>query len=346
MKTMSTPLVAITRGELVESLHRGFVAIVDADGRIPWCAGDPMHVTYFRSSAKPIQVLPIIASGAIERFGFTDKELAVMAASHHGQDCHIEAVLSILHKIGLDESHLACGTHRPTDAKQSQRLVRECAPVTPVYNNCSGKHAGMLAYAMHMGYPTEGYVDINHPVQVDMWKAVAEVCGLSPDEVVRGVDGCGVVVFGMPVASMAYGYARLAQPETMPARFREAASRITRVIMAYPEMIGGTTDFGTKLMQALPGRVVAKGGAEGLFCLGAVERGIGVCVKIEDGSPRALPAAVAETLKQLGLVGDETHDDEELASVRPIRNHRGDSVGYAQACFRLEPYSDCAARPR
>ncbi len=335
LPTMSAPLVQVTRGELVESLHRGHIAVVDCRGNVLWQAGDPMYVTYFRSSAKPFQVLPIIESGAVDRFGITERELAVMAASHHGEDCHVEAVMSILGKIGLDESCLKCGVHKPTNPTQAARLAREGIPVTPVFNNCSGKHAGMLAYATHKGYPIDNYVDKESSVQIDMWKAVAEICGLLPEEVVRGVDGCGVVVFGMPIANMAYAYARLACPDMLPERLREPARRVTSAMVEYPEMIGGTLDFGSNLMKNSKGAVFAKGGAEGLFCVGVPKRGIGIAVKIEDGGSRGLQTAVMETLRLLDVVPQETFAEPQTSIVAFVRNCREDVVGEISPCFEL-----------
>lgn len=337
MDANSVPLAALTRGSMVESLHRGFIAVVDVDGNVIWSVGDPHHVTYYRSSAKPIQVLPVVTSGACDRYGITQSELAVMVASHHGQDCHVEAVRSILGKIGLDESYLACGVHRPTDGRQAEKLVREGRPVTPVYNNCSGKHAGMLAYALHMGYPVENYVDASHPVQVDMHAAVAEMCGLHAKEVTVGVDGCGVAVFGMPLANMAYAYARFSMPDTMPEKFREAGIRVRAAMTEFPVMVGGDKDFSTRLMQALPGKIVAKGGAEGLMCFAMLDKGIGVCIKVEDGSARALPVAIAEVLNQLGVGTAGADNSEVLSTVQQIRNHRREVVGQMQPCFRLQP---------
>lgn len=333
----SVPLATVTRGGIVESLHRGYVAVVDAAGRVLWGAGDPCHVTYYRSSAKLIQALPIVASGAVDRFGITQLELAVICASHRGQDCHVEAVRSILAKIGLDESYLLCGVHRPVDGKQTRRLIREGREPTPIYNNCSGKHAGMLAYALHVGYPLDNYVDAQHPVQVDMHAAVAEVCGLASEQVIIGVDGCGVAVFGMPVANMAYAYARLAEPDAMPRHFHEAAVRVRSAMMENPVMVGGDGDLGTRLMQAYPGRLLAKGGAEGLFCVAALKFGVGICIKVEDGSPRALPVIVAEVLRQLGMVEEGEPHPEALSAMAPVINHRKEIVGHYQPCFRLQP---------
>lgn len=346
MNSRSQALVSVYRGDLVESVHRGHIAVADIDGKLLRWAGDPGCVTYFRSSAKPIQVLPIVASGAVDRFGITDSELAVMAASHRGEDIHVEAVTSILGKIGLTESALMCGTHAPScvwpperasvGSSQAVERIRSGSSFSPVFNNCSGKHAGMLMYAVHRGYPIDDYVSRDSQVQLDMWQAVSDVAGLPREEVVRGVDGCGVVVFGMPLASMARAYARMSTPESLPAEYTEPARRIVRAMMDHPEMVGGSGDFGTNLMLGAPGALFCKGGAEGLFCVGIPGKGLGVAVKIEDGGARALPSAVMGVLRVLGAVTPETVGARELAVERPVRNCRGDVVGYIRPCFELE----------
>ncbi len=349
MHSMSQGLVSLYRGELVESVHRGHIAVSDVSGRLLRWAGDPGCVTYFRSSAKPIQVLPIIASGAVDRYGITQVELAVMAASHRGEDIHVEAVTSILGRIGLTESALMCGTHTPScvwpperaSAKSSQAVgrIRAGAPFSPVFNNCSGKHAGMLMYAVHRGYPIDDYTSQDSQVQQDMWQAVSDVAGLPREEVVRGVDGCGVAVFGMPLASMARSYARMSSPESLPAEYAEPARRIIRAMTEHPEMVGGSGDFGTNLMLGARCALFCKGGAEGLFCLGMPGKGLGVAVKIEDGGARALPSVVMETLRVLGTLTPEMAGMRELAIERPLRNCRGDVVGCIRPCFELEEAS-------
>ena len=346
MHSMSQALVSLLRGDLVESVHRGHIAVVDANGRLLAKAGDPTCITYLRSSAKPIQALPIVASGAVDRFGITQSELAVMAASHWGEDIHVEAVTSILGKIGLAESALMCGTHTPSclssperaSATSSQAVgrVRSGEPFTPVFNNCSGKHAGMLLYAVHKGYPIDNYVSPDSRVQQDMWQAVSSVAGLPREEVVRGVDGCGVVVFGMPLVNMAQAYARMAHPESLPEEYIQPARRVTGAMMENPQMVGGSGDFGTNLMLGARGKVFAKGGAEGLFCLGIPGKGIGMAIKIEDGGARALPSAVMQALAALDLLTPDMASRRELAIERPVRNCRGDIVGYMQPCFELE----------
>ncbi len=349
MQSMSQALVLLYRGELVESVHRGHIAVADAGGKALWWAGDPGCVTYLRSSAKPIQVLPIIASGAVDRFGISDSELAVMAASHRGEDIHVEAVASILGKIGLTESALMCGTHAPScvwpperasaESSQAAHRIRSGIPFSPIFNNCSGKHAGMLMYAVHRGYPIDDYICRDSRVQQDMWQAVSDVAGLPREEVVRGVDGCGVVVFGMPLSNMARAYARMSAPESLPAEYVEPARRITRAMTEHPEMVGGAGDFGTNLMVGARGALFCKGGAEGLFCLGIPGKGLGVAVKIEDGGARALPSTVMEILRVLGAVTPEIAGMRELAIERPVRNCRADVVGYMRPCFELEKAS-------
>lgn len=346
MHSMSQALVSLYRGELVESVHRGHIAVTDAEGRLLWWAGDPGCVTYFRSSAKPIQVLPIVASGAVDRFGITDSELAVMAASHRGEDIHIDAVTSILGRIGLTESALMCGTHAPSCVWPPERISAKCsqaagrirsgASFSPIFNNCSGKHAGMLMYAVHRGYPIDDYVSRDSRVQQDMWQAVSDVAGLPREEVVRGVDGCGVVVFGMPLSGMARAYARMSAPESLPVEYVEPARRIVHAMMDHPEMVGGSGDFGTDLMLGARGALFCKGGAEGLFCVGIPGKGLGIAVKIEDGGARALPSTVVESLRVLGAVTPEMSGMRELAIERPVRNCRGDVVGYMRPCFELE----------
>ena len=349
MQWMSQALVLLYRGELIESVHRGHIAVADAGGKVLWQAGDPGCVTYFRSSAKPIQVLPIIASGAVDRFGITDSELAVMAASHRGEDIHVEAVASILGKIGLTESALMCGTHAPScvwpperaseRSGQAAHRIRSGIPFSPIFNNCSGKHAGMLMYAVHRGYAIDDYVSRDSRVQQDMWQAVSDVAGLPREEVALGVDGCGVVVFGMPLSAMARAYARMSAPESLPSEYSQPARRIILAMTKHPEMVGGTGDFGTNLMVGAGGALFCKGGAEGLFCLGIPGKGLGVAVKIEDGGARAIPSAVMEILRVLGVGTSEMACMRELAIERHVRNCRGDVVGCMRPCFDLEKTS-------
>lgn len=334
---MSEVLVEVRRGDWVESIHRGDVAVVDPAGQVVASVGDPDCYTFWRSAAKPIQALAVVESGAYEAFGLTERELAVMCASHAGELFHVEAVLSILGKLGLDSTYLKCGTHLPYDTGSAHALLREGKTPTTLHCNCSGKHAGMLALTRRMGWDLDGYWRPDHPVQRLCLKNVAEVSGYPADKIGVATDGCGVSVFALPLRNMAQAYARLANPDDPRSGFgpdrRRAAKTIVRAMRGYPEMVDGTGRLYTVLMQSLP--VVAKGGAEGVGCYGVPERGLGVAVKAEDGSPRATQPAVVRTLEALGLLAPKV--PEALESFRrPVnKNNRDEVVGHVEAVFDL-----------
>jgi L-asparaginase II len=336
-------LVEVTRGSLVESRHLGALAVVTANGDLLYSCGDPGLITYLRSSAKPMQSVALVESGAADAFGLTDRELAVISSSHSGEEMHTACVAGILRKLGLEPQHLACGLHAPLHQPAAQRLAAAGQPVTVLHNNCSGKHAGMLALARHLGAPTEGYFRPGHPVQQRILSTVAALAGLDPTEIVVGVDGCGVPVFGMPLRNAAWAFARLADPGGLPPERAAAARRVVKAMQTYPEMVGGTERFDTDLMRQTAPRVFAKGGAEGYYALGVLPLagdwpdGVGMALKIADGDPlgRAHPVAVIEALRQLGVLTEE--DLAALAKWRTgeARNHRGEVVGQVRPAFSL-----------
>lgn len=331
---MSEILAEVLRGELVESLHRGDVAVVDAQGRVVACVGDPEKVTFMRSSAKPIQALPVVETGAAGAFGLTGKELAVICASHAAEQEHIETVQGILRKIGLDETYLACGVHPPLDETSARLLLLEGKDPGPVHNNCSGKHSGMLAMAAYLKLPLQDYYRPDHPLQQLILRTMAEMTGLRPENIHVGIDGCGVPVFGMPLRNMAFAYARMISPGLEPGRAR-AAQEIVSAMTRYPIMVAGLGRFNSELMTRTNGRVWGKTGAEGLFCLGLPEKGLGVAVKVEDGSSRGIPPTVVEVLHQLGALNRE--EEGNLASFhQPANtNRRGQVVGVIRPAFQL-----------
>jgi L-asparaginase II len=340
---LPAPLVKVSRGGLVESVHRGHVAAVDGDGRTVASLGGPEFVTYLRSSAKPLQAVPLVTSGAADRFGFGPAELALACGSHSGQDLHAETAAGMLAKIGLDESALKCGVHEPFDAETARRLRENGLQPGLLRNNCSGKHAGMLALALHLGAPPEIYDRPEHPVQQAVLRAVAQFSGVAPAEIHVGVDGCGVPVFGLPVQRMALAYARLvAPPDSFDGPTRVACARLMVAMAEHPEMVGGTVEwFDTELMRATRGRVVSKVGAEGVYTAAVLPsatwpRGLGLAFKVEDGDDRrARPLVAVEALRQLRVL-----DKDALKALAPfssfeIRNHRGDFVGEIQHLFKL-----------
>jgi len=341
-------LVEVWRGPLVESRHRGHLAAVDDRGNTIASLGWPETVTYVRSSGKPFQAIPVIVSGAAERFGFTEQEIAIACGSHSGESIHLDTVRSMLAKIGLDESALKCGVHEPFSAEVARQLARNQEPPNVLHNNCSGKHAAMLALAVHIGAATESYDDRNNPVQQMISRAFADLSGVPLQQIAIGVDGCGVPVFGMPVRAMALMYARLVAPDSFDAATRDACQRITKAMIAFPEMVGGTKDrLDTELIKAAQGRLISKIGAEGVYTVGVLPspewpNGLGLALKIEDGDDhRARPPAVIEALLQLGVLAES--EQSALASYAPItiRNRRGDRVGEARAAFTLETNKAC-----
>lgn len=332
---MSETLVHITRGDLVESLHHGDIAIVNESGELLYSVGDPERVSYIRSAAKPAQALPVIESGAADHYRLSDRELAVMCASHNAEAIHTETVLGILRKIGLSEAALQCGVHAPYDVEANEQLILAGRKPSPIHSNCSGKHSGMLALAQHMGWPVEGYYRPDHPVQKIAKAAVAAMADYPEDKIVIGTDGCGVPVFGMPVRNMAVIFAQLAKPVRQPAARQEACRRIVRAMTGEPQMVAGRNRFNTDLLRAARGKIVAKSGAEGVFCVGVVGEGIGIAVKVDDGSSRPHSAVVTSILKQLGYLDADA--ERELARyLQPeVRNHRNEVVGRIVPVFTL-----------
>jgi len=341
---MPAPLVEVRRGPIVESLHRGHLIAVNGSGQTITALGAPETVTYVRSSGKPFQAIPLIASGAADRFGFTTQEIAIACGSHSGEPAHVETASSMLRKIGLDESALKCGVHVPFSAEAARELARNQKPPSVLQNNCSGKHAGMLALAIQLGVPSETYDEWTNPVQQEIGKAVSQFSNVSQGNIVIGIDGCGAPVFGMPVKAMALMYARLVSP---PADFdfglRNACTRIVNAMIEFPEMIGGTTDrLDTELIRAGRGRLISKIGAEGVYTVGVLPceewpSGLGLALKIEDGDDqRARPPAVIEALLQLGVLANQDLKTISCYAPTPITNRRGERVGEARAAFTLE----------
>ena len=331
---MREPLqIEVTRGALVESVHRAHAAVVDTAGNLLYAAGDPERVTFLRSSAKPIQALAMVESGAAERFGLTDREIAVTCASHFGEPFHVAAVQSILQKIGLDEEALACGTHAPTHAPSAEALVRAGELPRKIHNNCSGKHASMLTLCRHAGWQIQGYTEPDHPVQVRLRRVLAEAAGVPPDDVYVAVDGCNAPVFAIPLTKIARAFALLAKPAAVSPARETAIQRISRAMRAYPEMVSGTNGFTTNLMREAGANVVSKSGAEGLFCAGALSQGWGIAVKIEDGDARAHPVLVPELLAALHVISPDQRDRLRELHASGVFNTAGVAVGEIRPCF-------------
>ncbi len=285
------PLVAVRRGAVVESVHRGRFVFCDPSGEILDAAGDPNAYVYARSSAKPFQALPLVLSGAADAFGLTDEELAVACASHNAEEPHLAAVRSLLEKAGLTEDDLQNGAHPPRYAPEAAKLVRSGEEPRPIHGNCSGKHAGMLAVCAHEGLDSGGYRNPDHPLQRRITELLTEVCGLQEDEALLAGDDCGVPAFALPLKNLATGFARLATGKGLSDEIAAAAGRIRHAMRAHPFMVAGTGRLDTEVMEATD--LVCKSGAEGVFAAGGPD-GWGLALKTSDGGGRAVrPAAVA-----------------------------------------------------
>ncbi len=332
---MSEYIADVYRSNLVESRHRGDVAVVDPDGKLKYFSGNPDNQTYLRSAAKPFQILPVINSGAADFFNFTKQEIAVMSASHNGEEKHIKTIREILEKIEVSEEKLNCGIHDPYFKKAAHKLYLDGNKPTDIHNNCSGKHAALLALCKFKDWDLDNYLAKEHPVQQLMLTTISEVSDIKRTDIYLGEDGCGVVVFGLPVKKMAYAFARFANPDYLPNKYKEAAQRITKSINDHPDMIAGTKRFNTDLIEVVGDKLTGKIGAEGVFCFG-LYNGPGVSVKVEDGNSRALPPVVIDILKTLDYLTEE-----ELSQlqryVRPVvKNHHDHEVGYIKSILNLK----------
>ncbi len=336
---MSEVLVQVTRGDLVECVHRGSVAVVDVHGRIVFHVGDPWLITYMRSACKPIQAMGLFLSGAAESFGLSDAEIAVTCGSHSGQMEHVEAVRDLLAKAQVPEQELNCGIHAPIDKPTRLALYQRGGDPSEVHCNCSGKHAGMLAICAQMGWGRSGYRFLEHPLQQWLLKQVGVVSDMATEAIHTAPDGCGVTVHGMPISHMAFAFARLASGTGLSEDYRQAAARVVSAMHAHPLLVAGTGRMCTRLNGLPGGRFVAKSGADGVYCIGAVEAGLGIAVKSAEGNGRIAGMVGLEVLNQLGLL-TEADQDTLADSLRPEnRNLVNDIVGQFTPVFSLVPSS-------
>jgi L-asparaginase II len=342
------PLFELTRGRIVESVHFGAIAVVDACGRTIASYGNPQAVTFLRSTAKPFQALPFIEKGGQEHYKLSPREIALICSSHSGTDEHVAVAKALQAKTGVAEADLQCGVHPLSHEPTIEAMRQRGEKLTPNRHNCSGKHTGMLAYARMRGLPKESYTDPSHPIQQEILGALAAMCALPPEQVEIGIDGCSAPNFAVPLYNAALGLARLCDPEAgevePPAR-REACHTIVDAMTSHPDMVGGPDSFDTHLMAAAGGRILAKSGAEGFYGIGLRPSvsgpgspGVGVALKVSDGDAknRVRPAVALEILRQLGVL--DTSELEKLAAFGPVStvfNWRRLEVGQARPCFVL-----------
>jgi L-asparaginase II len=306
---MSNPVIAeATRGGIVESRHTGAYAIVDSNGRLVASAGRIDQPVFPRSAIKALQCLAMVESGAADHFGLTDEELALACSSHNGEPEHVRVAAQMLAKAGNAESLYECGAHWPSEQKDIHAMVREGAEPRAIHNNCSGKHAGMLALARELGVNPEGYTGLDHPVQQKIAQTIGELCDVDLSKQPWGIDGCSVPTWAIPLRNMALGFARFT-------RRGPAADRIISAVRKHPFMVAGSNRFCTKIMEAVP-RVFVKTGAEGVFCACVPHAGLGLALKCDDGASRAAEAATASVLASL-----DCWTAEERAKLEGFRHH-------------------------
>jgi L-asparaginase II len=307
---MPNPVIAeVLRGGIIESRHRGAFAVVDRLGHVHAAEGAIAAAVYPRSAIKALQCAAVIESGAADRFGFSDEEIALACASHGGEPEHLRVARSMLHKAGNAESDYGCGAHWPNGEEARFDLLRSGGTCRAIHNNCSGKHAGMLALARQLGAPLEGYVEQGHPVQRAIAATIGRYCDIDLALQPRGIDGCSVPTWAIPLRNLALGFARLCDPEN------PVGQRILVAVRAYPFMVAGTGCFDTRLMTALP-RVFVKTGAEGVYCGCVAHAGLGIAIKCDDGAGRAAEVAMASV-----LAGLDVWTAEERSVLQRFRHH-------------------------
>ncbi len=328
MPNPAAPLVRVERGGVEEAIQLGHVAVVDVDGKVQASLGDPGHVAYFRSCAKPFQAIGSLSTGIAARYGLGAEHIAIMAASHNGEARHVEIVRDLLRRAGIPESALQCGAHWPYYEPAAMAARRQFDEPLAVFNNCSGKHAGMLAAARALDTPLETYLDAAHPVQVRIRGVIEEVTGCPPAVIRYGIDGCSAPNAAVPLAAMARSFAALVTSTD------DVPTMVLAAMTLHPFLIGGTERFDTRLMEVTGGRLVAKGGAAGAHCTGDRRSGRGLSVKLDGGDGTWTAVAVMAALESLGWLDQEERKALRSFAEPTLRNHNRLAVGTVRSAYR------------
>lgn len=329
---MTNPvLVEVTRGERVESRHRGTIAVVDDGGSLVWSAGDVSSLVFPRSACKAIQALPLVESGAADAYGFGNQEIALSAASHSGEDAHIALAGAMLAKAGRSVDDLECGAHWSNESKVLIHQARTREKPDALCNNCSGKHAGFVCACCHQGIGLKGYSGYDHPLQQQIREAMEDITGAAVDHDVCGTDGCSVPTYAVPLKSLAHGFAKMATGTGLQPVRAKAAKRILDACMAEPFYVSGSGRACNTLMSAAPGRVFAKTGAEGVFCAAIPELGLGIALKCDDGTTRAAEAMVSATLSRFISADPVVSEALGVLAHKTMKNWNGIEVGVIRA---------------
>jgi L-asparaginase II len=331
---MSVILAHATRNKLIENIYRGDAVVVNLRNERLYELGDIYKSTYWRSAAKPFQALPFVEAGGIEKYRINDRELALMTASHGGEPQHTVAVEGLLDKIGFSSTDLRCGSAPPMYHPAYKQLLRDHQPWSELHNCCSGKHSCMLALTAVKQYTAEHYDSLDHPVQQDLLKVVAEICEMETKNIGIGTDGCGVPIYYLPLLNMAKAYAVLSNPVQIDNERRQIAlHRIAKAMTSHPYFVAGTKRLDTILMEVTGGRLLAKLGADGVYCVSVMDEGIGIALKIECGEIRVIEPVIVELLRKLQYINDLEHNELQQLLDFNIYNHRREIIGTLEAVF-------------
>ncbi|MBQ9442048.1 MAG: asparaginase [Selenomonadaceae bacterium] len=331
---MSEVVLHYTRAGHVENIHRGDIAAVNCAGEVVHGVGNAYLPMFWRSAAKPFQALPFVKNGGLEKYNISEEELAILVSSHSGEENHVELVRGILKKLGLDETVLDCGVLRPLNGKAYKKLLLAGEPITAVHNQCSGKHSQIIALAIMLGVPVEGYIRPEHPAQKLIFKHVAMASKMPEEKLEIGIDGCGVPVFYLPLYNMALAYARLSTPKKGDwGEYELAATKIRDAMSKYPQVVSGTGRIDLAVPEVTKGRIIAKIGSDAVYCLAVKDEDLGIAFKIEDGSFAAITPMVIAVLKKFDLLTKDEADELDKKFPPTLKNHRGEIIGTIETVF-------------
>lgn len=327
-----TPLIETTRGTARENLHMGAVAVADTRGKVLAAAGDPHLPVFTRSTLKALQALPFMEGGGADVLGFSSEQVAMLCASHSGEPKHVQQVQGMLDKAGVKHTQLLCGCHVPYYVEYGVGPAPE--KVDERHHNCSGKHAGFLAYCVQHRLPTENYTDAGHPLQQAIRSHVARAAGVEEGAMAMGIDGCSAPNYALPLANLAQAYARMATGER-DGEFGASFARMSSAMTKHPDLVSGTNRNDDAFMRAGRGDWVTKVGADGVQVVASKERGEAFALKIADGNKIAATAAAVEVLDQLGWMDEKQREDLQAWRSAEIRSIKGVQVGARRAVFRI-----------
>lgn len=324
---MNPILVEVYRGGVLESFHRGVICILDRNENVVYKEGDIRQLCYPRSALKFFQQLPMLMSGAAESFGFSVQDIAIMCGSHNGEDEHVKVVRSILNKIGLNESHLLCGAQYPSDKRCANKLIASGEKPGAIHNNCSGKHAGFLAYSVFLGANIQSYLEPHHPTQKEIRRVVAEFHAMDETAMLVALDGCSAPIYAIPVYNQALAYMRLVNPAFGDAKLRHACDRVVQSAREFPFMIAGSGRYCTDLINACSDQLIGKTGAEGIYSLAFHQEIYGACMKIDDGKMLPQYNVAQKLVERSRLFSDETLAPLHHYMEEPLRNFNNWETG-------------------